>query len=90
MVDIRKQVENAFERSEFVTNACKYSATVANFERMSIIFIRMHIRKHIRLCVRAALRLHWLIRHFLKKIIVDLTNNFVIDLLGRLTISLHE
>ena len=43
------------ERSEFVTNACKYSAIVANFERMSIIFIRQHIRKHIRLCVRAAL-----------------------------------
>ena len=39
------------ERSEFVTNAYKYSANVANFERMSNIFIR----KHIRLCVRAAL-----------------------------------
>ena len=43
------------ERSEFVTNSCKYSAFVANFKGMSIIFIRKHIRKHIRLCVRAAL-----------------------------------
>ena len=43
------------ERSEFVTNAYKYSASVANFERMSNLFIRKHIRKHIRLCVRAAL-----------------------------------
>ena len=42
------------ERSEFVTNAYKYSASVANFERMSNIFIRKHIRKRIRLCVRAA------------------------------------
>ena len=42
------------ERSEFVTNAYKYSASVANFERMSNIFICKHIRKHIRLCVRAA------------------------------------
>ena len=32
------------ERSEFVTSACKYSASVANFERMSNIFIRKHIR----------------------------------------------
>ena len=44
------------ERSEFVTNAYKYSASVANFKRISNIFIRKHIRKHIRLCVRAALR----------------------------------
>ena len=43
------------ERSEFVTNAYRYSASVANFERMSNLFIRKHIRKHIRLCVRAAL-----------------------------------
>ena len=43
------------ERYEFVTNAYKYSASVANFERMSNLFIRKHIRKHIRLCVRAAL-----------------------------------
>ena len=43
------------ERSEFVTNAYKYSASVANFERISNIFIRKHIRKQIRLCVRAAL-----------------------------------
>ena len=28
------------ERLEFVTNACKYSASVANFERMSNLFIR--------------------------------------------------
>ena len=42
------------ERSEFVTNAYKYSASVANFERMSNLFIREHIRKHIRRCVRAA------------------------------------
>ena len=45
-----------YERSEFVTNAYKYSAIVANFERMSNLFIRKHIRKHIRLCVRAALQ----------------------------------
>ena len=46
-----------YERSKFVTNAYKYmySASVANFERMSDIFIWQHIRKHIRLCVRAAL-----------------------------------
>ena len=43
------------ERSEFVTNAYKYSASVVNFGRMSNLFIRKHIRKHIRLCVRAAL-----------------------------------
>ena len=43
------------ERSEFVTNAYKYSASVANLERMSNLFIRKHIRKHIRLCLRAAL-----------------------------------
>ena len=43
------------ERSEFATNAYKYSARFANFERMSNLFIRKHIRKHIRLCVRAAL-----------------------------------
>ena len=43
------------ERSEFATNAYKYSASVASFERMSNLFIRNHIRKHIRLCVRAAL-----------------------------------
>ena len=43
------------ERSEFVTNAYKYSASVANFERMSNLSIRKHIRKRIRLCVRAAL-----------------------------------
>ena len=43
------------ERSEFVTNAYKYSASVANFERMSNLFNRKHIRKHIRLCLRAAL-----------------------------------
>ena len=36
------------ERSEFVTNANKYSASVANFERMSNLFIRKHIHKHIR------------------------------------------
>ena len=41
---------------EFVTNAYKYSASVANFERMSNIFICKHIRKDIRPCVRAALR----------------------------------
>ena len=35
-------------------HAYKYSASVANFERMSNTFIRKHIRKHIRLCVRAA------------------------------------
>ena len=40
------------ERSEYVTNAYKYSESVANFERMSNHFIRKHIRKHIRLCVR--------------------------------------
>ena len=43
------------ERSDLVTNAYKYSVSVANIERMSNIFIRKHIRKHIRLCVRAAL-----------------------------------
>ena len=43
------------ERSEIVTNAYKYSASAANFERMSNLFIRKHIRKHIRPCVRAAL-----------------------------------
>ena len=43
------------ERSEFVTSAYKYSASVTNFERMSNLPIRKHIRKHIRLCVRAAL-----------------------------------
>ena len=43
------------ERSEFVTNAYKYSASVANFERMSNLLICKHIPKHIRLCVRAAL-----------------------------------
>ena len=32
------------ERYEFVTNAYKYSASVANFERMSNIFICKHIR----------------------------------------------
>ena len=32
------------ERSEFVTNAYKYSASVANFKRMPNIFIRKHIR----------------------------------------------
>ena len=32
------------ERSEFVTNAYKYSASVENFERMSNLFIRKHIR----------------------------------------------
>ena len=42
------------ERSEFVTNAYKYSG-VANFERMSNIFIRKHIRKYILLCMRAVL-----------------------------------
>ena len=42
------------EGSEFVTNAYKYSASVANFERMLNLFIHKHIRKHIRLCVRAA------------------------------------
>ena len=31
------------ERSEFVTNAYKYPASVANFERMSNIFISKHI-----------------------------------------------
>ena len=36
------------ERSEFVTNAYRYSASVANFELMSNLFIRKHIRKHIR------------------------------------------
>ena len=41
------------ERSEFVTNAYKYTAGVANFERMSNLVIRKHIRKNIRLCVRA-------------------------------------
>ena len=41
------------ERSEFVINAYKYSASVASFERMTNIFIRKHIRNHIRLCVRA-------------------------------------
>ena len=41
-------------RSELVPNAHKYSAIVSNFERMSNIFIREHIRKHNRLCVRAA------------------------------------
>ena len=45
------------ERFEFVTNAYKYSASVADFEQMANLFIRKHIRKHIRLCVRAALRL---------------------------------
>ena len=35
---------------EFVTNAYKYSS---NFEKMSNIFIRKHIRKHICRCVRA-------------------------------------
>ena len=45
------------ERSEFVTNAYKYSASVVNFGRMSNLFIRKHIRKHIRLCVRAAYKL---------------------------------
>ena len=39
------------ERSKLVTNADKYSA---NFERMSNLSIRKHIRKHISLCVRAA------------------------------------
>ena len=43
------------ERSEFVTNAYKYSASVANFERMSNFSIRKHIPRRIRLCVRAAL-----------------------------------
>ena len=46
LVDIRKQVSRwrmTCERSEFVTNAYKYSASVANFERMSNIFIRKHI-----------------------------------------------
>ena len=43
------------ERSEFVTSAYKYSASVANFVRMSNLLIRKHIPKHIRLCVRAAL-----------------------------------
>ena len=43
------------ERSEFVTNAYKYSASVANFKRMSNLLICKHIPKHIRLCVRAAL-----------------------------------
>ena len=43
------------ERSEFDTNAYKYSASVKNFKRMSNIFICKNIRKHIRLCVRAAL-----------------------------------
>ena len=43
------------ERPDLVTNAYKYSASVANFVRMSNIFIRKYIRKHIRLCVRAAL-----------------------------------
>ena len=43
------------ERSEFVTNAYKYSASVANFEQMSNLLIRKHIPKHIRLRVRAAL-----------------------------------
>ena len=38
------------ERSEFVTKDYKYSASVANFGKMSNIFIRWHIRKHIRLC----------------------------------------
>ena len=43
------------ERSEFVTNAYKYSASVANFEQMSNLLIRKHIPKHIRLRVGAAL-----------------------------------
>ena len=34
------------ERSEFVTNAYKYSASVANFEQMSNLLIRKHIPKH--------------------------------------------
>ena len=42
------------KRSEIVTSAYKYSASVANFEQISNLFIRKHIRKHIRLCVRAA------------------------------------
>ena len=49
---IRKQI--TCERYEFVTNAYKYLASVANFERMSNIFTSKHIRKHFRLCVGAA------------------------------------
>ena len=40
------------ERSEFVTDAYKYSASVANCERISNILIDKHIRQHIRLSVR--------------------------------------
>ena len=55
LVDICTQVENDMQTFRFVTNACKYSASVANFEKMSNIFIHKHIRKHIRICVRTVL-----------------------------------
>ena len=46
-------VENDLRSSKFDTNAYKYLASVADFERMSLIFICKHIRKHICLSVRA-------------------------------------